>query len=285
MDAEGREHLLHADVPAVEKALSGALNGLVAVYRDAQERMHPDTPAYKWCDTKVASLRDYANSAPGTRQWIIATIEMAEIETKLAASFVEQAASTYGFAVASPDPVRPDPDPEQPDPVPEAGRSEPVVRDSTFVVVTREEIETGDTDRVLALLNALTDTPEIARRAQGTVDLRFDGWDDEPDEPFEIDEIRDYVGKLDDRFPYWLFFGDTRTMSLQTVTQCFLPKFLTMDEQIEQIPRELNELLRSRWVPAMKYIAEFAGFTPDKVKSLYEAVLTYYTKIPAQLQD
>lgn len=288
----------------MEKALSAALNGLVAVYRGAQERMHPDTPAYKWCDTKVAALRDYANSAPGRREWIIATIEMAEIETQLAASFVAQAADTYGFTEASPDPVPAEPSPAESAPAESGTPAEPEeptdseeepastesagpqdVQDSMFVVVTRAEVEAGDTDRVVSLLNALTDTADIARRAQGTLDLRFDGWDDEPDEPFEIDEIRDYVGKLDDRFPYWLFFGDTRTMSLQTVTQCFLPKFLTMDEQIEQIPRELNELLRTRWVPAMKYIAEFAGFTPAKVKSLHEAVLTYYTKIPAQLQD
>jgi len=171
--------------------------------------------------------------------------------------------------------------PAEPD---EPAEAADATRDSLFVVVTRSEVEAGDTERVLSLLHSLTDTPEIARRAQGTVDLRFDGYDDEPDELFEIDEIRDYVGKLDDGFPYWLFFGDTRKMSLQTITQCFLPKFLTMDEQLEQIPRELNELLTTRWMPALDYIAEFAGLTPDEGAALHEAALIYYTKVPAQLQ-
>lgn len=307
MDSEARERLLHADVPTVEKELSGALNALVAVYRQAQERMHPDTPAYKWCETKVGAVRDYANSAPGRREWIIATIEMAEIEKALAKEFVAQSVETYAFAEAPPEPIREEPAaPAEPVPSADmadlaewarlaeqarlarsAAQAEPAddtARDSLFIVVTRSEVESGDTERVLSLLHALTDTPEIVWRAQGTVDLRFDGFDDEPDDLFEIDAVREYVGKLDDVFPYWLFFGDTRTMSLQTVTQCFLPKFLTLDEQIEQIPRELNELLNNRWLPAMDYIAEFAGWTPDQVKALRDSALTYYTKAPAELR-
>lgn len=301
MDSEARERLLHADVPTVEKELSGALNALVAVYREAQERMHPDTPAYKWCDTKVGAVRDYANSAPGRREWIIATIEMAEIEKALAKEFVAQSVQTYGFTEATPELI-----PEEPAAPADmadlaelarlaeharlarrAAQAEPAddtARDSLFIVVTEAEVEAGDTERVLSLLQELTDTPEIAMRAQGIVDLRFDGFGDEPDELFEIDAVREYVGKLDDGFPYWLFFGDTRTMSLQTVTQCFLPKFLTLDEQIEQIPRELNELLNNRWLPAMDYIADFAGCNPDEVQALRDSALAYYTKAPAELQ-
>jgi hypothetical protein len=89
--------------------------------------------------------------------------------------------------------------------------------DFLFVVASREDVERGDIVPTLNTLNVLVSSRESALKYRGRVDLRVHGYDDDPRELFEISEVREYLRRLDERFPYWFFFLTTETDALKLV--------------------------------------------------------------------
>jgi hypothetical protein len=87
--------------------------------------------------------------------------------------------------------------------------------DFLFVVTSREDVERGDIGPTLNTLNSLVSSRENALKYRGRVDLRVHGYDDDPRELFEIPEVREYLRRLDERFPYWFFFLTTETDALK----------------------------------------------------------------------
>src|SRR5437764_7783508 len=87
--------------------------------------------------------------------------------------------------------------------------------DPIIVVVSRAEVESGDTSGPLSTLRHLISSPEIIRQCREHVALSFDGYEDTREELFEIPELRKYVYALDTEFPYWLYFLSRHFTSLQ----------------------------------------------------------------------
>ena len=77
---------------------------------------------------------------------------------------------------------------------------------SPVIVVSREEIQSQDTSSVLLALQSLITSPERASQWFEQIDIAFDGFNETTLELFEIDSVREFVTKLDDEFPFWLFF-------------------------------------------------------------------------------
>jgi hypothetical protein len=147
--------------------------------------------------------------------------------------------------------------------------------DPLGVFVSREEIETLDTEPSLSILRQLTASPATARRFFERVDIAFHGYDDITQELFEIPEVRDFVHKLDEQFPFWLFFLSKHYLGLQCLLLCFLPPSLTEEGRSEIFPERIDGLLTRRWFPAMNYICEYARFSDQEIEQLSERVLTY----------
>lgn len=92
--------------------------------------------------------------------------------------------------------------------------------DPLVVVVSRAEVEAGDTSSALAVLNQLTESPDTARGFVERVDIAFHGYDQTKQELFEIPEVRNFVAELDQGTTFRLFFpahtGEEAKTSLPT---------------------------------------------------------------------
>lgn len=159
----------------------------------------------------------------------------------------------------------------------------PILFDPLVVAVSRQEVESGLTTPALTTLRKLIESPDTARSFFERVEVTFFGYDDDRRELFEVDEVRSFVRKMDDEFPFWLFFLSKRHTGLQCVTFCMLPPFLTKEGRAEIFPKRISELLTKRWFPAMNRICEYAGFSETEIRELSDRVVKYITNGPLPL--
>lgn len=157
--------------------------------------------------------------------------------------------------------------------------------DPVIVTISRNEVIAGDVSAAASVLGRFTENPEIARSMFERVDVAFHGYDQDARELFEIPEVRDFVYKLDDEFPFWLFFLSKQHLGLQAIALCFLPPFLTEEAKKTVLPQHLDRLLNNRWWPAMNHICEFVGFSEDDIEQLSERVLHYFFNGPLPFED
>lgn len=154
-----------------------------------------------------------------------------------------------------------------------------------IVTISRNEVIAGDVSAATSVLAGLTKTPDTARSMFERVDVSFHGYDQDTRELFEIPEVRDFVYKLDDVFPFWLFFLSKQNLGLQAIALCFLPPFLTEQAKKAVLPQHLERLLNKRWWPAMNQICEFVGFTEDDIEQLSERVMRYFLNGPLPFEN
>lgn len=148
------------------------------------------------------------------------------------------------------------------------------------LVISREEVESSDTTRVLEFLTQFTKDPELARAYREQVDISFFGYDDIDVELCEIPQVREFVHSLDARFPYWLFLLSKGGLGLQCILYCFLLPSLTDKGKAEHHPKQLEQLLVNRWFPAMNAISEFAGLSEGEIEDLTNRAIRYFTEGP-----
>ncbi|MBF0235188.1 MAG: chlororespiratory reduction 6 domain-containing protein, partial [Desulfamplus sp.] len=92
-----------------------------------------------------------------------------------------------------------------------------------FLVVSKEQVESGDITEVIGVLKMLIQSPKIARSFKEKVDISFYGYDHDPRELYQIPEVSAYIHKLDAQFPYWLYFLSKHLQGLRAILYCLLP--------------------------------------------------------------
>jgi hypothetical protein len=152
----------------------------------------------------------------------------------------------------------------------EAFEIEPLI-----VIISKEEVESQNTTSPLTALKTLLQSPEKARYFQEKVDIAFHGYDEDAQELFEIPEVRNFVYRLDEEFPYWLFFLSKHYLGLQCLLLCFLPPYLTDEAKARIFPERVRDLLLNRWIPAMNQICEYVGMSGDEIDQLTERAVNY----------
>lgn len=163
-----------------------------------------------------------------------------------------------------------------PAPVAPAGKLGSI--DFLSVVVSREDVQAGDITSTLRVLQRLLESPAIAMQFFERVDLTFHGYDQVRWELPEIPEVRNFVYKLDEQFPYWLFFSSKRHLGLQCILFCLLPPSLTEEGRARVFPERIADLLERRWFPAMNQICGYVGFSAEQIHDLTDRSLAYITE-------
>lgn len=149
------------------------------------------------------------------------------------------------------------------------------ITDFLIIVVSKEEVEAGNISSSLRTLNRLIESPSTARQFAERVDIAFHGYDHNAVELFEMPEVRSFVHKLDEKFPYWLFFLSKYHAGLQCLLLCLLPPFLTETARAEVFRQRIGDLLTRRWLPAVNHICEYAGFSDHEINVLTDRIETY----------
>jgi len=75
--------------------------------------------------------------------------------------------------------------------------------DKIMSVISKEYIENKDFEYVQNFYNQMLENPT---KYENKVILIIQGYDDDPRELFEINEVREYFSTLDKLFPYWFYF-------------------------------------------------------------------------------
>jgi len=144
------------------------------------------------------------------------------------------------------------------------------------IIVAREQVEAEDISEILTILQQLLQ-PDTARKFFERVDIAFTGYDQDPRELYEIVEVRNFVHKLDEQFPFWLYFLTKRGNGLRLILYCFCPPFLKPEAQQEIWTKRINDYLLKRGLPGMGTICELVGWSEEQMMQLNDRVLEYIT--------
>jgi hypothetical protein len=152
-----------------------------------------------------------------------------------------------------------------------------------FVRISRAVVEAGEAEAVIAFLRSLMNTPDRAVSFKEEVDLVFLGYDDDPRELWGIQEVRDFVARVDEGFPYWLFFLAKWGYGLQCVTLCLLPQEVKREQNMPVAKQIIQKLFTERWVPAMDEMCEFAGVHEELADEMAHRAVSYMMEGPFRL--
>jgi hypothetical protein len=95
--------------------------------------------------------------------------------------------------------------------------------DLMHIVIDRADVEAGDIQPVLHVLNTLVTDRATIREHEGRVIVSFHGYDSDPRAIQFIPEIRRFLELLTQAFPYWLHFLPKQGPLLETLMFCLVP--------------------------------------------------------------
>ena len=152
------------------------------------------------------------------------------------------------------------------------------------LVISREEVESMNISSALDVLTKLIESPDTARSFREKVDVAFHGYNDYNEEIFEIQEVRNYVYKLDEQFPFWLYFLSKKHLGLQALLMCFLPPYLNEEGKHNIFPEKIDSLLSNSWFPALNHIGELVGMDDNENEAISERTIQYIFKGPLRIK-
>lgn len=93
------------------------------------------------------------------------------------------------------------------------------IQDNNIIhwVITKEDIKNNNYSKILKLLKILSDE---GIRSRGKLGISFYGYDNNPKDVYEINEIRNYVKKLFNKYPYIFYFLTNYDNSLTVIFLC-----------------------------------------------------------------
>jgi hypothetical protein len=145
-----------------------------------------------------------------------------------------------------------------------------------MIVIEKEDVLNGNIIPYIDTLNHLVSSKENMIKYYESVDISINGYDDTGWELFEIEEVRDFIHKLDEQFPFWLFFLSKKYSGLQMIAYCFLLPSLTDEAKAKYHPEQLMELLTKRWFGAMNQILDYLKFSEEENKRISDSVFRYF---------
>ena len=130
---------------------------------------------------------------------------------------------------------------------------------------------------------ALPSGPALAAMMD-TFQFLVDGWNDDPSELYAIPEIRRFYQHFHEVWPYWFFFCDLETETLQMMTLCLLPTLTGIKRlgepkagvQYDQL--DLLRFIEKNFIP-LNTLMERAGMSEMDIYHRTRDVFHYF-KLP-----
>lgn len=151
-----------------------------------------------------------------------------------------------------------------------------------LICFTRPDVEAGNIAPFLRRFGAPSLPREKKlRRMMGTFSFFVDGYNDTPEEIYSIQAVRDFYSKLHSHWPYWFYFSDLRSESLQMVTACLLQNITArkiVGETSANLLLDPMELLRfvSDGFAPMNAMCERANLSEQVIFERTAEIFRYY---------
>lgn len=155
--------------------------------------------------------------------------------------------------------------------------------DLVHVVIGRAAVESGDVSEGVAALAGLLAAAEEHRER---VDLSFAGWGGTPADLWHIDEVRTYVARLDEQFPFWLYFLSKETEGLLAIAACLTRPAPTPRGRrtggsgVGLVDVEVITLLQERWFPGLNAVGELTGLSRAEIALITDRTVRYFKDGP-----
>jgi len=92
---------------------------------------------------------------------------------------------------------------------------------------------------------------------------------------WEIPDIRKYMCKLDEEFPYWFYFLSKKEETLYMIYQCHMIPFLSGEDDFDLNNPLLREHFVKKWVPALSEACEYTEMSDKESHEMYMKVYSY----------
>ena len=130
------------------------------------------------------------------------------------------------------------------------------------------------------MLRSLLESAETIKSYRERLDVSCHDYDSDRRELWEIPDVRSFVARLDEEFPFWFYFMTRDGLGLFFIGRCFLLPYLTPEGDAAHNGPRLGGLLERRWFPAMNKMAVDAGLSEDDIRNLSESALEYFVHGP-----
>lgn len=158
-------------------------------------------------------------------------------------------------------------------------------KDTVVVIFSKEQVRQRKLAHFLKNFGpeALPDGPALAAM-MGTLQFVVDGWNDDPQEIYAISEVRKFYQQLYEVWPYWFFFCDLQSETLQMMTLCLLPNltgFKRLGEPraaVEYDPLDLIKFIERNFIP-LNTMMERAGMSEMDIFNRTREIFHYF-KLP-----
>ena len=158
----------------------------------------------------------------------------------------------------------------------------PPEKDALVIVFTREQVRHRKLAHFLKTFgpSALPEGPALAAM-MGSFQFLVDGWNDDPNELYAIPEIRKFYQHFHEAWPYWFFFCDLHTETLQMMTLSLLPNlkgFKRVGEPkaaVEYDPMDLLNFITRNFGP-LNAMMERAGMSEMDIYNRTRDIFLYF---------
>ena len=147
--------------------------------------------------------------------------------------------------------------------------------DQVNLVVSRQEIERRDIQPVLQILKRGLSSPAAAVVNKERYSIAVHGYDADPRELWEIEEVRAFFYALDEQFPYWLWFLDRAMSSFLIIMLCHVDVEPVRPGQLKYSKEQAQELMVEWWLPKARLVGEFAMADEAELEQLSEDAFQY----------
>jgi hypothetical protein len=150
----------------------------------------------------------------------------------------------------------------------------------TFYMLDKNDVEMRNLDSPREFFDRLCSSKELAYRCEGKIEFSFSGYDDDPRELFEIEEVRTYITQLSQALPELFFFcrteQPTHTIRLFALCQTsfdwpFGRSTHDLTKQIEIHTPLLGPFLERHFL-GLNEMTEWLGMSRDENKRMSFAV-------------
>ena len=122
---------------------------------------------------------------------------------------------------------------------------QPGLHDPVILMVSREAVESQDIMSVLGRLRLLSATREDAWLYREQLSIVYDGYENDPRELVDIEEVRSFAKRLHSAWPYWAFFMNQLDSTISLWLACLCGSAYPGSGQAEIDVEQLTQILLS----------------------------------------